>query len=170
MATTDHGQATGKLYHLRLRVECTLFVIYKAWRKPMLYWWLVVGLPNNPGPSCKEILFKMKGVLHTKLMMKYSKVKRNNNPSKNGPVNMLERYAIFHMVSKPSFKDSFLKYRICMYNFLWQMEGQDESSFIINDQSIIFHLYFFMLMLILWTINYSWTLCKIHRDSWTSLK
>ena len=23
--TTDHGQATGKLYHLRLRVECTLF-------------------------------------------------------------------------------------------------------------------------------------------------
>jgi hypothetical protein len=22
---TDHGQATGKLYHLRLRVECTLF-------------------------------------------------------------------------------------------------------------------------------------------------
>ena len=28
--TTDHGQATGKLYHLRLRVECTLLVIYKA--------------------------------------------------------------------------------------------------------------------------------------------
>jgi hypothetical protein len=26
---TDHGQATGKLYHLRMRVECTLFVIYK---------------------------------------------------------------------------------------------------------------------------------------------
>ena len=25
MRTTDHGQATGKLYHLRLRVECTLF-------------------------------------------------------------------------------------------------------------------------------------------------
>ena len=23
--TTDHGQVTGKLYHLRLRVECTLF-------------------------------------------------------------------------------------------------------------------------------------------------
>ena len=23
--TTHHGQATGKLYHLRLRVECTLF-------------------------------------------------------------------------------------------------------------------------------------------------
>jgi hypothetical protein len=23
--TTDHGQATGKPYHLRLRVECTLF-------------------------------------------------------------------------------------------------------------------------------------------------
>jgi len=23
--TTDPGQATGKLYHLRLRIECTLF-------------------------------------------------------------------------------------------------------------------------------------------------
>jgi hypothetical protein len=23
--TTDHGQVTGKLYHLRLRVECTFF-------------------------------------------------------------------------------------------------------------------------------------------------
>jgi hypothetical protein len=23
--TTDHGEATGKLYHLRLLVECTLF-------------------------------------------------------------------------------------------------------------------------------------------------
>jgi hypothetical protein len=23
--TTDRGQATGRLYHLRLRVECTLF-------------------------------------------------------------------------------------------------------------------------------------------------
>jgi hypothetical protein len=23
--TTDHGQATGKLYHLRLQVECTLY-------------------------------------------------------------------------------------------------------------------------------------------------
>jgi hypothetical protein len=35
--TTDHGQASGKLYHLRLRVECTLFVIYKAGRKPTPY-------------------------------------------------------------------------------------------------------------------------------------
>jgi hypothetical protein len=24
---------------LRLRVECTLFVIYKAGREPTLYWW-----------------------------------------------------------------------------------------------------------------------------------
>ena len=37
--TTDPGQATGKLYHLRLRVECTLFVIYKAGREPTPYWW-----------------------------------------------------------------------------------------------------------------------------------
>jgi hypothetical protein len=28
--TTDHGQATGKLYHMRLRVECTFFVIYNV--------------------------------------------------------------------------------------------------------------------------------------------
>ena len=32
--TTEHGQATGKLYNLRLRVECTFFVIYKAGREP----------------------------------------------------------------------------------------------------------------------------------------
>jgi len=34
----NHGQATGKLYHLRLRVECTLCVIYKVGREPMPYW------------------------------------------------------------------------------------------------------------------------------------
>ena len=33
------GQATGKLYHLRLWVECTFFVIYKARREPTPYWW-----------------------------------------------------------------------------------------------------------------------------------
>ena len=32
--TIDSGQATGKLYHLRLRVEFTLFVIYKAGANP----------------------------------------------------------------------------------------------------------------------------------------
>ena len=37
--TTDHGQATGKLYHSRLGVECTLFVIYKAGSEPTPYWW-----------------------------------------------------------------------------------------------------------------------------------
>ena len=31
--TGDPGQATGKMYHLRLRVECTLFVMYKAGRE-----------------------------------------------------------------------------------------------------------------------------------------
>jgi hypothetical protein len=35
---TDNGQATGTLYHLRLRVECTLFVIYKAGREFTPYW------------------------------------------------------------------------------------------------------------------------------------
>jgi hypothetical protein len=37
--TTNHGQATGKLYHLRLQVKCTLFVIYKAGHEPTSYWW-----------------------------------------------------------------------------------------------------------------------------------
>jgi hypothetical protein len=32
--TTDYGQATGKLYHLRMRVECTIFVIYKTGLEP----------------------------------------------------------------------------------------------------------------------------------------
>jgi hypothetical protein len=36
--TTDNGQATGKLDHLRLRVEGTLFLIYKAGREPIPYW------------------------------------------------------------------------------------------------------------------------------------
>jgi hypothetical protein len=35
--TTYHGQTTGKLYHLRLRVECTPFVIYKVGREPTPY-------------------------------------------------------------------------------------------------------------------------------------
>jgi len=29
--TTDPVQATGKLYHLRLRVECTLFCNLQSW-------------------------------------------------------------------------------------------------------------------------------------------
>jgi len=29
---------TDKLYHLRLRVECTFFVIYKAGSEPTPYW------------------------------------------------------------------------------------------------------------------------------------
>jgi hypothetical protein len=35
--TTDHGQATGKLYHLLMRIECALFVIYKAGREHTPY-------------------------------------------------------------------------------------------------------------------------------------
>ena len=34
MEEADHKQATGKLYHLRLRVECTFFVINEAGREP----------------------------------------------------------------------------------------------------------------------------------------
>ena len=38
----DHGQATGKRYHLRLRVECTLFVMYKFLARTHAV--LVIGL------------------------------------------------------------------------------------------------------------------------------
>jgi hypothetical protein len=32
---------------LRLRVECTLFVIYKAGREPTPYWWFSPGTPAS---------------------------------------------------------------------------------------------------------------------------
>ena len=32
--TTEHRQGTRKFHHLSLRVECTLFVIYKSGREP----------------------------------------------------------------------------------------------------------------------------------------
>jgi hypothetical protein len=35
--TIDHRPATGKLYHLRLRIDCTIFVIYKAGLEPTIY-------------------------------------------------------------------------------------------------------------------------------------
>jgi hypothetical protein len=37
--TPGIGQVTGKLYHLRLRVECTFFAIYNAGRDLTPYWW-----------------------------------------------------------------------------------------------------------------------------------
>ena len=40
--TTDHGQATGKLYHLRLRVECTFF--YNLQSQLQTHTVLVIGL------------------------------------------------------------------------------------------------------------------------------
>ena len=44
--TTDHGQATGKLYHLRLLVECALFIIYKAGPYNYLTHWSTLALIN----------------------------------------------------------------------------------------------------------------------------
>jgi hypothetical protein len=35
--TTNHGQATGKLYHLR--VECTIFVIFQQYIIYSIYWY-----------------------------------------------------------------------------------------------------------------------------------
>jgi hypothetical protein len=36
--TTGNEQATDKFYHMRLRVEFTLFLIYKTGREPTPYW------------------------------------------------------------------------------------------------------------------------------------
>jgi hypothetical protein len=40
--TTGHGQATGKPYHLRLSVECTLFCNLQSWARTHAA--LVIGL------------------------------------------------------------------------------------------------------------------------------
>jgi hypothetical protein len=47
--TTDHGQATGKLYHLRLRVECTLFC--KLQSRVQTHAVLVIGLYELLDPT-----------------------------------------------------------------------------------------------------------------------
>jgi hypothetical protein len=57
--TTDHGKATVKLYHLRLRVECTLFANYKAGREPTRYWHHLVRLRGNDTFGNYETEFKL---------------------------------------------------------------------------------------------------------------
>jgi hypothetical protein len=47
--TTDHGQATGKLYHLRLRVECTLCCNLQS--RALTHTVLVIGLYELLGNS-----------------------------------------------------------------------------------------------------------------------
>jgi hypothetical protein len=47
--TTDHGQATGKLYHLRLRVECTLFCNLQS--RARTHAVLVIGLYELLDPT-----------------------------------------------------------------------------------------------------------------------
>ena len=69
--TTDHGQATGKHYHLRLRVECTLFVIYKTGRQACMSC-QVIQLPNSlsqPGPQNK--IEDDKTLYHVNLVLVY---------------------------------------------------------------------------------------------------
>jgi hypothetical protein len=52
--TTNHGQATGKHYHLRLRVECTLFCNLQSW--VWTHAVLVIGLYELLGnPTTKLI-------------------------------------------------------------------------------------------------------------------
>jgi hypothetical protein len=46
---TDHGQATGKLYHLRLRVECTLFCNLQS--RALTHAVLVIGLYELLDPT-----------------------------------------------------------------------------------------------------------------------
>ena len=57
--TTDPGQATGKLYHLRLRVECTLFVINKLCASPRRIGdrlvWVVKSNDLNHWATLKDI-------------------------------------------------------------------------------------------------------------------
>ena len=47
--TTEHGQATGKLYHMRLRVECTLFCYVHSW--VLTHAVLVIGLYELLDPA-----------------------------------------------------------------------------------------------------------------------
>ena len=47
--TTDPRQATGKLYHLRLRVECTLFCNLQSWARTHAV--LVIGLYELLDPT-----------------------------------------------------------------------------------------------------------------------
>jgi hypothetical protein len=47
--TTDPGQATGKLSHLRLRVECTLFCYLQSWARTHAV--LVIGLYELLDPT-----------------------------------------------------------------------------------------------------------------------
>jgi hypothetical protein len=47
--TTDPGQATGKLYHWRLRVECTLFCNLQSWARTHAV--LVMGLYELLDPT-----------------------------------------------------------------------------------------------------------------------
>jgi hypothetical protein len=61
--TTDHGQATGKLYHLQLRVECTFFVIYKAGHEPR---WFSPGTPASSTTKTGRHDIAESGVKHNK--------------------------------------------------------------------------------------------------------
>ena len=52
--TTDHRQSTGKLYHLRLRVECTLFCNLQS--RARTHTVLVIGLYELLGNPTTQII------------------------------------------------------------------------------------------------------------------
>ena len=52
--TTNHGQTTGKLYHLRLRVECTLFCNLQS--QAQTHAVLVIGLYELLGNPTTQLI------------------------------------------------------------------------------------------------------------------
>jgi hypothetical protein len=65
---TDHGQATGKLYHLRLRVKCTLFCNLHAI--------LVIGLYELLGnPTKRECNHTVRKSIHVVTSINWGNLK-----------------------------------------------------------------------------------------------
>ena len=55
--TTDHGQAIGKLYHLQLQVECTLFCNLQSWARTHAILAFQIGFPKK---DCMLTYYHMK--------------------------------------------------------------------------------------------------------------
>jgi hypothetical protein len=66
----DPGQATGKLYHLRVRVECTLFGNLQSWARTHAI--LVIGLYEllgNPTTTGRHVTLKFTSMFTSCLQM-----------------------------------------------------------------------------------------------------
>jgi len=60
--TTDHGQATGKLYHLQLRVEWTFFCNLQSWAQTHAI--LVIGLYELLGNPTTQLIEPPQALSH----------------------------------------------------------------------------------------------------------